>query len=219
MITAWNEVPELLLPALGQTLLMVGCVMLLVVLFGTITGIVLHNTSPLGLFPRRHVHNLISAAANIGRSLPFLVLMAAIIPFTRWLVGTNIGIAAAIVPMTLAGTPFFARLVQNALREVPREAVAVGIVSGGHPLQIIFSIQLHEAIPALIAGFTINLIAMIEYSAIAGAIGAGGLGYLAINYGYQRFDANIMLACVVTLIALTQVIQFAGDIAVVRLSR
>jgi D-methionine transport system permease protein len=218
MNTPWPEVPLLLFPALGETLTMVGIVMLLVVLLGTPIGILLHNTSPLGLFPRTRMHAIISAAANTGRSLPFLVLMAAVIPFTRLLVGTNIGIGAAVVPMTLAGIPFFARLVQGAIREVPRETMAVGIVSGGHPLQIIQGVQLKEALPGLVAGFVINLIAMIEYSAIAGAIGAGGLGYLAINYGYQRFDANIMLACVITLIALTQLIQFIGDRAVVRLS-
>jgi D-methionine transport system permease protein len=218
MNTPWPEVPALLLPALAETLTMVGIVMALVVLLGTPIGILLHNTSPLGLFPRPRLHGFISAVANTGRSLPYLVLMAAVIPFTRLLVGTNIGIGAAVVPMTLAGIPFFARLVQGAIREVPRETMAVGIVSGGHPLQIIQGIQLKEALPGLVSGFVINVIAMIEYSAIAGAIGAGGLGYLAINYGYQRFDANIMLACVVILIALTQLIQFIGDRIVVRLS-
>jgi len=218
MNTPWPEVPALLFPALAETLTMVGIVMALVALLGTPIGIVLHNTSPLGLFPRPRLHGFISAAANTGRSLPYLVLMAAVIPFTRLLVGTNIGIGAAVVPMTLAGIPFFARLVQGAIREVSRETMAVGIVSGGHPLQIIHGIQLKEALPGLVTGFVINVIAMIEYSVIAGAIGAGGLGYLAINYGYQRFDANIMLACVVILIALTQLIQFIGDRIVVRLS-
>jgi len=219
MNTPWSEVPSLLFPALGQTIAMVGIVMALVVSVGTPIGVVLHNTSPLGLFPRPSLHALISGLTNVGRSLPFLVLMAAVIPFTRLLVGTNIGIRAAIVPMTLAGIPFFARLVQGAIREVPPAAMSVGIVSGGHPLQIILGIQLSEALPALVGGFVVNLIAMIEYSAIAGAIGAGGIGYLAINYGYQRFDGNIMIACVITLVVLTQIIQFVGDAAIVRLTR
>ncbi|MCU1569926.1 MAG: binding-protein-dependent transport system inner rane component [Naasia sp.] len=219
MNTPWSDVPELLIPALGETLVMVGIVMLLIVLLGTPLGLVLHNTSPSGLFPNRGLYAAISSITNVGRSLPFLVLMAAVIPFTRFVVGTNIGVGAAIVPMTLAGIPFAARLVQNAIREVPREITAAGIAAGGSPVQIIRTVQLSEALPGLVGGFTINLIALIEYSAIAGAIGAGGLGYLAVNYGYQRFDGTIMLSCVVTLILAAQLLQFAGDRTVARLTR
>ncbi|MCU1437645.1 MAG: binding-protein-dependent transport system inner rane component [Naasia sp.] len=219
MNTPWSDVPNLLLPALGETAAMVGVVMVLVALLGTPLGILLHNASPAGLFPNRALYAAISGVTNVGRSLPFLVLMAAVIPFTRFVVGTNIGIGAAIVPMTLAGIPFFARLVQNALREVPQEVTAAGVAAGGSPVQIIRTVQLGEALPGLVAGFTVNLIAMIEYSAIAGAIGAGGLGYLAVNYGYQRFDGTIMLACVVTLIIAAQLLQFTGDRIVHRLAR
>jgi D-methionine transport system permease protein len=199
------------LPALGDTAAMVGIVMIIVVLLGTPLGVILHNTSPLGLFPRPAANGIISWIANLGRSLPFLVLLAAVIPFTQLVVGTNIGIQAAIVPMSLAGIPFFARLVESAIREVPSDITDVGRVSGGSMLQIIRSAQLSEALPGLIAGLTINIIAMIEYSAIAGAVGAGGIGYLAVNYGYERFDGNTMLACVVILILLAQSIQFLGD--------
>lgn len=218
MNTPWPEVPALLLPALGETLLMVGIVMLIVVALGTPLGVALHNTSPLGLFPHRPTNTVIAAITNLGRSLPFLVLMAAVIPFTRLVVGTNIGIKAAIVPMALAGIPFFARLVEGAIREVPREIAAAGIASGGSTLQVIRTAQLSEALPGLTGALAINLIAMVEYSAIAGAIGAGGLGYLAVNYGYQRFDSTIMLTCVVILIATTQLIQFSADRTVVRLA-
>ncbi len=214
MNSAWSDVPGLVLPALGQTALMVGIVMSIVVLVGLPLGVVLHNTSPAGLFPNRPVNVALSWITNLGRSLPFLVLMAAVIPFTRLLVGTTLGIQAAIVPMSLAGIAFFARLVENAVREVSPGNIDVGWVGGGSTVQIIRTIQLGEALPGLIAALTINLIAMIEYSAIAGAIGAGGLGYLAINYGYQRFDATIMLVCVVLLIASVQLIQFTGDRAV-----
>ena len=123
--------------------------------------------------------------------------MAAIIPVTRFLVGTTIGIQAAIVPMTVAGVPFFARLVQNALREVRSDVTDMGLVSGGTHLQVIRSVQLSEALPALGGALTVNTIAMIEYSAIAGSIGAGGVGNLAITYGYNRFDDNIMIATVI----------------------
>jgi ABC-type methionine transport system permease subunit len=219
MNTPWNQVASLVVPALGQTLAMVGIVMVVVVVVGLPLGVVLHNTSPLGLFPNRTANTVLSVITNIGRSLPFLVLMAAVIPFTLFIVGTNIGIQAAIVPMSLAGIPFFSRIVENAIREIPKEITDVGIVSGGTRFQIVRSSQISEALPGLIAGLVINLIAMIEYSAIAGAVGAGGLGYLAINYGYQRFDATIMLSCVVILIALTQIIQFVGDRVVRAVSR
>jgi D-methionine transport system permease protein len=216
MNTPWADVPALVGPAIGQTAALVGIVMAIVVLLGTPLGIVLHNTGPTGLFPNAAANGILSWFANLGRSLPYLVLMAAVIPLTRALVGTTLGIKAAIVPMVLAGVPFFARLVENAIREVPSGKTDVGRVTGGSPPQIIRTIQLNEAVPGLIAGFTVNLIAMIEYSAIAGAIGAGGLGYLAVNYGYQRFDATIMLVCVVLLILAVQTIQFAGDRAVRR---
>jgi ABC-type methionine transport system permease subunit len=151
--------------------------------------------------------------------LPFLILMTAIIPVTRLLVGTTIGIAAAIVPMTVAGVPFFARLVQNALRDVRSDVTDMGQVSGGTHVQLIRTVQLSEALPALGGALTVNVIAMIEYSAIAGSIGAGGVGNLAITYGYNRFDHNIMIATVITLIITVQVVQFAGDRLVRALTR
>ncbi|MCW2773245.1 MAG: transporter permease [Nocardioides sp.] len=209
--TPWGEVPDLLLPALGETALMVGIVMAIVVALGLPLGLLIFNTSPGGLAPNRTVNASISWIANLGRSLPFLVLMAAIIPFTRFVVGTTIGIQAAIIPMSLAGIAFFARLVENAVREIPPELLDVGLATGGSRWQIVRSIQLVEALPALAAALTLNVIAMIEYSAIAGAIGAGGLGYLAVNYGYQQFDDNIMISCIVLLVVLVQVIQFTGD--------
>ncbi|ANW67765.1 ABC transporter permease [Mycobacterium sp. djl-10] len=217
--TPWREVPDLLLPAYGQTWVMVAVTMALVVLIGTPVGIVLHNTSELGLFPDPRVFRVLNTIVNIGRSLPFLILMAAIIPVTRFIVGTTIGIPAAIVPMTVAGVPFFARLVQNALRDVRADVTDMGQASGGSAVQVIRSVQLSEALPALAGALTVNTIAMIEYSAIAGSIGAGGIGNLAITYGYNRFDDNIMIATVITLIVTIQVVQFVGDRAVAALTR
>lgn len=217
--TAWKDVPHLLLPAIGQTFAMVGIVMTIVIVLGGPLGIVLFNTSPRGLFPHRRVNAAISWVANLGRSLPFLVLMAAIIPFTRFVVGTTIGIQAAIIPMSLAGIPFFARLVENAIRDIPAELLDVGRATGATTFQVIRTIQLVEALPGIVAGLTLNVIAMIEYSAIAGAIGAGGLGYLAVNYGYQQFDTNIMVSCIALLILLVQAIQFSGDRVVRTLAR
>lgn len=205
------ELPALLLPALGETLAMVGIVMAIVVAIGTPIAVALHNMAPGGLFEHRGVYGVLSWVVNIGRSLPFLVLMAAIVPFTRFVTGTNIGIAAAIVPMSLAGIPFFARLVENCLRDVPRSVTHAARASGGSPLQIIRTAQLGEAVPAILGGLTINTIAMIEYSAIAGTIGAGGIGYVAVTYGYQRFDQTVMLATVLLLILMVTIVQLVGD--------
>lgn len=209
--TPWPGVPDLLFPALAETARMVAVVMTIVVLLGGPLGLMIFNTSPLGLSPRRLVHVSISWVANLGRSLPFLVLMAAIIPFTKLVFGTTIGFKAAIIPMSVAGVAFFARLTENAVREVPRDLLDVGLATGASRWQIIAGIQLREALPGLVAGLTLNVIAMIEYSAIAGAIGSGGIGYLAVNYGYQRFDNNIMVACIALLVVLVQAIQFSGD--------
>ncbi|HAV2278601.1 ABC transporter permease [Serratia marcescens] len=209
--TPWREIHLLMLPAYGETWLMVGIVMLFVVAIGGAVGVVLFNTSSRGLFPRPALNRALSWLVNMGRSLPFLVLMAAIIPFTFWLTGTTIGIPAAVIPMIVAGIPFFGRLVENALRELPPEVTAVGLVSGGSIWQIVTRAQLSEALPAIVAAITLNVISMIEYSAIAGTIGAGGIGYLAVVYGYQRFDNHIMIATIVVLIATIQLIQFIGD--------
>ncbi|KAB7897210.1 ABC transporter permease subunit [Rouxiella sp. S1S-2] len=209
--TPWSQIHTLMLPAYLETWLMVGIVMLFVVTLGGLLGIVLFNTSKRGLFVQPGVNHALSWLVNMGRSLPFLVLMAAIIPFTFWLTGTTIGIPAAVIPMIVAGTPFFARLVENALRELPADVTAVGLVSGGSTWQIISRAQISEALPAIVAAIVLNLISMIEYSAIAGTIGAGGIGYLAVVYGYQRFDNHIMIATIVVLIVTIQLIQFIGD--------
>jgi D-methionine transport system permease protein len=209
--TPWSGVPALVLPAFGQTAEMVGIVMTIVVLLGGPLGLLIFNTSPRGLAPQPRVNAVVSWFANLGRSRPCLVLMAAIIPFTQLVVGTTIGLKAAIIPMSLAGIPFFARLMENAIREVPPELLDVGVASGASRWQIIRSIQLTEGLPGIAAGLTLNMIAMIEYSAIAGAIGAGGLGYLAVNDGYEQFDSTIMISCIALLILVVQVIQFTGD--------
>lgn len=209
--TPWAEIPSMILPAYLETWTMVGIVMILVILIGGAIGIALFNSSERGLFANPKLYSVLSGIVNIGRSLPFLVLMAAIIPFTKWVTGTTIGISAAVVPMTIAGIPFFARLVENALNELPVEMSAVGRVSGGTSLQIIQQVQLKESLPSLVSAVTLNLIAMIEYSAIAGTIGAGGIGYLAVLYGYQRFDHHIMIATIITLIVTIQIVQFIGN--------
>ena len=212
-----NELPGLLFPALLDTLIMVGIVMAIVVAVGVPLGALVHNLAPGGLFENPGLHTVLSWIISVGRSLPFLILMASIMPFTRFVTGTNIGIAAAVVPMSLAGIAFFTRIVENSLRSVPPSAVQVARASGGSPLQIIRTVQLGEAVPSIIGGLTINVIAMIEYSAIAGTIGAGGIGYVAVTYGYQRFDQGVMLATIVILVITVAAVQLIGD-ALVRLT-
>ncbi len=207
----FDELPALLLPAMLDTLIMVGVVMSIVVLLGVPLGALIHNLAPGGLFENPSLHTTLSWVISIGRSLPFLILMAAIMPFTRFITGTNIGIAAAVVPMSLAGIAFFTRIVENSLRSVPQAVVQVARASGGSRLQVIRTAQLGEAVPSIIGGLTINIIAMIEYSAIAGTIGAGGIGYVAVTYGYQRFDQGVMLATIIILVITVALIQLTGD--------
>lgn len=206
-----GDLPALLLPAYGETVTMVGIVMAVVLVIGTPLGVLLHNVAPGGLYERPALHTVLSWIISIGRSLPFLILMAAIVPFTRFVTGTNIGIAAAVVPMSLAGIAFLTRIVENALRSVPPSIIQVARAAGGSNLQIMRSAQFGEAVPAVIGGLTIQVIAMIEYSAIAGTIGAGGIGYVAVTYGYQRFDNTVMLATIVILVVTVALVQVAGD--------
>jgi D-methionine transport system permease protein len=206
-----DEIPALVLPALLDTLIMVGIVMAIVVLVGIPLGALVHNLAPGGLFENAGWHQSLSWIVSVGRSLPFLILMAAIVPFTRFVTGTNIGIAAAVVPMSIAGIAFFTRIVENSLRSVPPTLVNVAKASGASPLQVIRTAQLSEALPSILGGLTINTIAMIEYSAIAGTIGAGGIGYVAVTYGYQRFDNTVMIATIVILVATVALVQLTGD--------
>lgn len=206
-----GDLPALLLPAYGETVTMVGIVMAVVLVIGTPLGVLLHNVAPGGLHERPALHTVLSWIISIGRSLPFLILMAAIVPLTRFVTGTNIGIAAAVVPMSLAGIAFFTRIVENALRSVPPSIIQVARAAGGSNLQIMRSAQFGEAVPAVIGGLTIQVIAMIEYSAIAGTIGAGGIGYVAVTYGYQRFDNTVMFATIVILVVTVALVQVAGD--------
>jgi D-methionine transport system permease protein len=213
----WDAIPALVLPALGDTLLMVGIVMSIVVVLGIPLGALVHNLAQGGLVQHRGLHQVISWTVSIGRSLPFLILMASIMPFTRLITGTNIGIPAAVVPMAIAGTAFFTRIVENSLRSVPLAYTRVALAAGASRLQVVRTAQLAEAVPSILGGLTINTIAMIEYSAIAGTIGAGGIGYVAVTYGYQRFDTTVMAVTIVILIVTVAAVQLIGD-ALVRLT-
>jgi D-methionine transport system permease protein len=206
---------SLLLDRLWQglldTLLMVGVSSLLALLAGIPLAVFLVTSSKGGIFEAPRLNQVLGAIVNLFRSIPFLILMVALIPFTRLIVGTTYGVWAAVVPLTIAATPFFARIAEVSLREVDHGLIEAAQAMGCRRWHIVWHVLLPEALPGIVGGFTITLVTMINSSAMAGAIGAGGLGDLAYRYGYQRFDSQVMLAVIVALVALVSLIQFSGD--------
>jgi D-methionine transport system permease protein len=198
-----------LLSATGETLYMVITSTIFAIILGLPLGTLLYSSKYIK--PNPKLHNILSALINIFRSIPFIILLVAIIPFTRFLVGTSIGMNAAIVPLSIGATPFFARLIDNVYQSLSTGLIETGYSMGASTRQIILHILLPEAKPGLIHAVTVTAITLVNYSAMAGTVGAGGLGTLAINYGYQRFDAGIMIATVIVLIVMVQLIQMGGD--------
>ncbi|KUL30057.1 metal ABC transporter permease [Actinoplanes awajinensis subsp. mycoplanecinus] len=207
----WPEIFDLLGTGTQETAWMVGVATLFTAIGGLLIGVLLVLTDRGGLLAARPVNAVLGLIVNIGRSVPFIVLLVAIMPFTRLLVGTTIGTDAAIVPLTVGAIPFFARLVETSLREVPPDVIAAATAMGATRRQIVAKVLLREALPGLVAGLSITVIALIGYSAMAGAIGGGGLGDLAIRYGYQRFETDFMIIIVVVLVVLVQILQLVGD--------
>ena len=216
--TPWDEIWELIEPALGETLTMVVISTAITGVLGLLLGVLLHVTGRGGLLPLPPVNAVLGLVIGIGRSVPFIVLLAAIIPFTRLVVGTSLGTSAVIVPLVVGMTPFYARVVEQVLREVPRELVEMARAAGASRTQTVRKVVLPEAAPGLVGGLTITLVAIVGFSAMAGTVGGGGLGALAIDYGYNRYDGNVMLATVVLLVVIVQLFQFAGDLVVRRIS-
>ncbi|MBB3211634.1 D-methionine transport system permease protein [Herbaspirillum sp. Sphag1AN] len=197
--------------ALLDTLMMVGISGAVALLAGVPLAIVLIVTAPGGFLASPRTHRLLGGAINGFRATPFIVLLVALIPFTRLVAGTTIGVWAAIVPLAISATPFFARIVEVSLREVDPGLIEAAQALGCKKWDIVRHVYLPEALPGIIGGFTITLVALISSSAMAGAVGAGGLGDLAIRYGYQRFDTQVMLIVIAVLIVLVTVVQVIGD--------
>lgn len=197
--------------ATWQTIYMVFCSSLIGILFGLITGIILFATKPGQFWQNKMINNILGLIVNITRSVPFIILLVALIPLTRLLVGTTIGTNAAIVPLAIAAIPFYARIVENALSEVSHGLIEAAHAMGASPLQIIHKVLLPESLSVLIKGGTLTVIGLIGYSAMAGAVGGGGLGELAINYGYERFNTVVMIETVAILVIIVQLIQWLGD--------
>lgn len=206
-----NELLFEFLNATWQTIYMVLMSGGISIVFGLPLGVILLITRKQGILEQKYCQWSLAAIVNGVRSLPFIILLIAVVPFTRLITGTSIGTTAAIVPLSIAAIPFVARIVENALNEVAGGLIEAGFAMGASPWQIIHKILIPEALPGIINGITLTLINLIGYSAMAGAVGGGGLGDLAIRYGYQRFDVNVMLATIVILIILVQLLQYSGD--------
>ena len=209
---------ELFATSLWETIVMVGISGLIGAAVGVPLGVYLHLTDAGGVLQNRPANRIVGAIVNAVRSTPFIILLVAIIPFTRLLTGSSIGTAAAVVPLSIAAAPFVARLVETSLREVDRGLVEAAQAMGATTRQIVWKVLLPEALPGIVAGVTISFVSLTGYSAMAGAIGGGGLGDLGIRYGYQRFLPEVMLAVVIVLILFVQALQSGGDWLVRRLS-
>ena len=202
---------DLLLKSLGETCYMVLIAIVLATLIGLPLGVILTVTRKDHIMPNSLVNSVLGAIVNATRSTPFIILMVAIIPFTRMIVGSSIGTTAAIVPLTITAAPFIARVIESSLLEVDRGVIEAAQSMGASPFQIIGKVMLPESLHSIVLGITLALIALIGASAMAGALGGGGLGDLAIRYGYQRFQMDVMIATVIVLIVMVQGVQTIGN--------
>lgn len=214
-----SDIIALLWSSFLETLFMVFVAGAIGGLIGIPLGVLLNVSAPGGIRPMPKFYRVLGICVNIVRSVPFIILLVAIIPLTRIIVGTSIGTTAAIVPMTIACAPFIARLVESSLHEVDRGLVEAAESMGATNLQIVWHVLLPEARPGIIAAITITLVSLVGFSAMAGAIGGGGLGDMGIRYGYQRFMPDVMAAVVVILVIFVQILQTTGDHLVRRLTR
>ncbi len=210
---------DLLLRSIWETVLMTAASGLVSLVFGLPLGLALVATDRGGIAERPWLNGALGALVNGFRSVPFIILLVALIPVTRLIVGTSIGTWTAIVPLSIVATPYYARIAEVSLREVDHGLIEAARAMGGNRWTIVREVLVPEALPGLVAGFTVTLVTLVGASAMAGAIGAGGLGDLAIRYGYQRFETSIMVAVVAVLIVLVCGIQWIGDRLVVRLDR
>ena len=202
---------DILLPALGQTVYMSLVSTFFAVVIGFMLAIVLMLTSKGGLRENQAVYSILDVVINTLRSFPFIILMIVLFPLTKFLIGKSIGTTAAIIPLTIGAAPFVARLIESALKEVDKGVVEAAKSFGASDFQIIFKVMCVEALPSIISAITLTLITVIGFSAMAGAVGGGGLGDIAIKYGYYRFQTDTMMYTVIILIALVQIVQSLGD--------
>lgn len=205
-----HELARLLLPATVETVAMVLVSTVFAGVLGAPLGVALVVWASDGIVPHPRTYRALATVIDIGRSVPFVIAMVALMPLTRAVVGTSIGTAAAIVPLVVAAIPFVARIVESALREVPKSAVEAVLGMGASPLQVVRVVYLAEARAALVRGATLVAVSLVSWSAMAGAVGGGGLGDLAVRYGYQRFRTDVMIATVVVLVVFVHLVQWVG---------
>lgn len=214
---------DILRSELGQAVLdsgkMIGIAMIISLIIGGALGLILYLTSSRLFFKNKLANSIAGFIINVIRSLPFIILLVLLLPLTKVIVGTNIGPEAATVPITIAAIAFFARLSESAFSEVDNGVIEAAISSGASMCLIIFDVLIVEALPSLIRGITVNLVSLIGYSAMAGIVGGGGIGDLAIRYGYYRYETGVMVVTVLILLILVQVIQLTGDALANKLSR
>ena len=203
----WAEYGTLLLEGTRDTLIMTGVSTLFAYVIGLPLGVLLSITQPHGIWPHKWFNRVLGWIINVGRSLPFIILMVAIMPFTKVIVGTKLGILGAIVPLVVSAAPFIARMVETSLAEVDAGVVEAAQSMGASRFQIVRKVYLPEAVPSLILGASISIITLLGYTAIAGTVGAGGLGDIAVRYGHQRFITSVMWVTVVILIIMVQIVQ------------
>jgi D-methionine transport system permease protein len=213
------EMIRLIAASTGETLYMVAVAALIATLLGLPLGVFLATSGRGELFAAPWVNRVLGAVVNATRSTPFIILVVAIIPFTRLIAGTSIGTSAAVVPLTVAATPFIARLIEGAIREVDQGLIEAARAVGASPLQIVRKVLIPEALPSIVLGLTLAIVSLLGFSAMVGAVGGGGLGDLGIRYGYQRFMPDMMLAVVIVLIVLVQAVQSIGDRLARRLNK
>ena len=204
-------ITNLLFKSLAETLYMLSVSAIIAAIIGIPLGILLVVTEKNGILVCPVLNKPLAFAINMVRSIPFIILMVAIIPFTRMVAGTSIGTTAAIVPLTIAAIPYTARMVETSIREIPFGLIEAAESMGASPYQIIKKVLIPEALPSIIENMTVVIVSLIGSSAMAGTIGGGGLGDLAIRYGYQRFQADVMIATIIVLIIIVQLIQFTGS--------
>ena len=207
-ITAfWTEYGNVLMAGIGDTLLRTGISTVFAYLFGLPLGVALILTQPHGIRPHRGLYRVLDWIVNVGRSLPFIILLVAILPFTRMVAGTAVGVKGAIVPLVVSAAPFIARMVETSLSEVDAGVIEAAQSMGASTFQIVRKVYLPEAMPSLVLGGAISIVSILAYTAIAGTVGAGGLGDIAIRYGHQRGITSVMWVTVVFLIIFVQIIQ------------
>ena len=211
-VNALHEYSAMLLEGLGQTLYMSIVSTFFAYLLGLPLGILVVVTSKNGIAPKRILNMVLGWIVNIGRSIPFIILMVALIPFTKFVVGKSIGSTAAIVPLVIAAAPFIARLVETSLQELDAGVIEAAKAMGASNWQIVYKVMLPESVPSLVRGMTIALITLIGYSAMAGTVGGGGLGDLAIRYGYNRYQDDVMILTIILLVILVQLIQVVFNV-------